>query len=305
RTKERFGGKMIIDILRGSKNAKILEMQFDKLATYNISQYSELRLRAIMDYLLENDYLLKTDEKFPVIKLGEKSKEVLFDKVSLTMQICSDDEIEAAPYQEKHSFGKAENILLSSLRELRLKLSAEQHVPAYVVFPDSTLIDMCMKMPTNPEAFLKVSGVGAVKLQKYGKLFMDVIESFADSKASENPQPREEGGEENPPKEEISLEAEISLEPISIKHIADKINCVRLQNSLPKITALKLNSLLLDLGYLEIRDTDYGRSFKAASEKGIAAGIKSENCIIRNSPCIVTYYNEAAQKMVIELAEKM
>ena len=65
--------------------------------------------------------------------------------------------------------------LLAELKALRNRLAAEAHVPAYVVFSDATLRDMCAKRPTTPEEFLEVSGVGEYKLRRYGKEFLRVL----------------------------------------------------------------------------------------------------------------------------------
>jgi ATP-dependent DNA helicase RecQ len=60
-------------------------------------------------------------------------------------------------------------------KALRYKLAGEKKVPAYIIFSDATLVDMCKKMPANEDEFLEVSGVGRVKLDAYGKLFLEVI----------------------------------------------------------------------------------------------------------------------------------
>jgi ATP-dependent DNA helicase RecQ len=65
--------------------------------------------------------------------------------------------------------------LLHELRQLRRKLAQEAGVPAYVVFSDATLLDMCRRKPHSAAEFLGVSGVGQVKLERYGKAFLDVL----------------------------------------------------------------------------------------------------------------------------------
>ena len=65
--------------------------------------------------------------------------------------------------------------LFSKLKELRFKLAAEKKVPAYIIFSDAALADMCSKMPSNDAEFLEVSGVGKVKLEAYGEKFLEVI----------------------------------------------------------------------------------------------------------------------------------
>jgi ATP-dependent DNA helicase RecQ len=71
--------------------------------------------------------------------------------------------------------------LFLKLKELRNRLAREIKVPAYIVFSDASLRDMCRKRPQSPEQFLNVTGVGAVKLEKYGAAFMAAIREFAGS----------------------------------------------------------------------------------------------------------------------------
>ncbi|MDR1099051.1 MAG: HRDC domain-containing protein, partial [Treponema sp.] len=68
--------------------------------------------------------------------------------------------------------------LFLKLKELRGRLSQEAGVPAYIVFSDASLRDMCRKRPQSPEQFLNVAGVGAVKLEKYGDAFLGIIRDF-------------------------------------------------------------------------------------------------------------------------------
>jgi ATP-dependent DNA helicase RecQ len=69
--------------------------------------------------------------------------------------------------------------LFAKLKSLRSKLASEAHVPAYIVFSDATLKDMCKKLPQTRDEFLAVSGVGAVKAKKYGELFTAAIKEYA------------------------------------------------------------------------------------------------------------------------------
>lgn len=188
RTKERFGAKMIIDILRGSKNSRIMQWGFDKLSTYNISGgLSEKRLRDIINHLVLNGFLCITDDEYPILKLGARANEVLRGNTTIEMKL--DKDIEKPEKAEKTTkTAKRENKplkarpvnkeLFDKLRALRLEIANEQNVPAFVIFTDSSLTDMCMKLPADKEEFLQVSGVGQVKLERYGGLFLKTISEF-------------------------------------------------------------------------------------------------------------------------------
>jgi len=180
RMKERFGVKVLIEVLKGSKSEKVLRLGFDKLSTYGISEKSERLLREIIDQLILSGYLLKTDDEYPVIKLGERASEILHNGGSVQMKLSKEKpKAEIAESKKQFSVKQIDNNLFNALRDLRITIAKEQSVPAFVIFADSTLIDMCLKMPATKEEFLNVSGVGQVKLERYGERFLEVIGEFS------------------------------------------------------------------------------------------------------------------------------
>ncbi|MCL2250118.1 MAG: DNA helicase RecQ [Oscillospiraceae bacterium] len=182
RMRERFGLNMVIDTLRGSKNEKILRLGLDKLSTYGISEKSTRQLRAIMQHLIVSDYLVKTDDEYPVIKLGSRANEILRNGNQISMKFSEDKE-KKAPKADKHATkSPIDNGLFTVLRDVRRVIADEQNMPAFVIFHDSTLTDMCEKSPTTIQEFLNVSGVGQVKAERYGKRFVDAILSYESSK---------------------------------------------------------------------------------------------------------------------------
>lgn len=173
RMNERYGIKMVIDTLRGSKAEKVLKFGLDKIKTYGImSEVPEKRVREMINYLVLNEYLVLTNSEFPVAKLTKKSDEVLFGTEKLMMKVVKEQMTEAKVSKHK---AVVNNELLKNLKELRLKIAQEKRVPAFVIFSDATLLDMCAKLPANEEDFLEVSGVGKVKLEAYGREFLEVI----------------------------------------------------------------------------------------------------------------------------------
>jgi len=180
RMNERYGLNMVIDVLRGSKGGKILRFGLDKLSTYGISEKSERQLRDIINQLILAGYLLKTDDEYPVIKLGEHANRVLRGGETVQMKLAKEKEVKESPKSTKKQtvMKPVSRELFAVLRELRLTIANEQGVPAFVIFPDSTLTDMCMKTPVTEEDFLNVSGVGIVKLERYGKRFLSAIAEF-------------------------------------------------------------------------------------------------------------------------------
>ena len=179
RTGDRFGATILVDTLRGSKSKRVQDLGFDRLSTYGImADTSVRRIRQIMNWLTNRGYIAQEDGPYPVLHLTAKSRQVLFDHESLTAELP----VERAPrpQHEKRTAkpkadGPYDEALYEVLRSLRADLAQKQQVPAYVVFSNAALVDMCRKKPTTPEAFLAVSGVGKAKLERYGDAFLSAI----------------------------------------------------------------------------------------------------------------------------------
>lgn len=211
RTGERYGVRMIIDVLRGSKNQKVQDHRLDQISTYGIMKGdSETKIREIINHLILGHYMESVGDQYPVVKLGIQSAKVLFEgqQISMKLQKQFEEEIiedyanEAETSREKTSKtstkavrgkktkskavrGKVQSHideqLFERLRQLRAKIASNQRVPAYIVFTDASLRDMCMKMPDSAASFLNVSGVGQAKLEKYGDDFLAEIEAYQSS----------------------------------------------------------------------------------------------------------------------------
>jgi len=179
RLNERFGVNAIIDTLRGSKNEKTLRQGLNKLSIYGISNKSTHYLRSIISHLILSNYLIKTDDEYPVIKLGARAREILRGESNISMKLPKEKE-KKPPKPEKNSYvdEPVDNTLFDILRDVRRTIAQEQNMPAFVIFHDSALADMCRKRPTKMEDFLEVSGVGKVKAEKYGKQFLDAIAGY-------------------------------------------------------------------------------------------------------------------------------
>jgi ATP-dependent DNA helicase RecQ len=192
RLKERgrsFGKIMIIDILRGSKNGKILNARLETLSTWGIMADCDAhRARTILDYLVEQDYLaLVIIGGFPVVEMGRRAMEFLRQKSPLLMMLPKEERQARPPAaevpggdgtnggEEPSTFDEG---LFERLKNLRRQLAAEAGVPAYIIFSDASLRDMCRKAPRTLEAFAKVAGVGEIKLQRYGRVFTEGIREY-------------------------------------------------------------------------------------------------------------------------------
>ena len=295
RVKERYGIKTIIDIIRGSKNEKIMRLGLHKLSTYNISRLSEKRLRDIINHLVLNEYLYITDDQYPVLKRGSKALELLQENTPIEMKLVREDHDEYISAKKPEAARPVNRALLDELKALRLEIANENKVPAYVIFSDSALTDMCMKLPANEEEFLNISGVGQVKLQRYGERFLKAISGFSKEDASvvEAVEEAEDLGQLDPGDIETSDEA------VTISVIADRINCLLLPRGIKKLTGAKINDWLTEEGYLKIITTEKGRNFKVPTERGEELGISAEKRNIRGEDCFINFFSNDAQVFVV------
>ncbi len=182
-----FGVTMLIDILLGKKTERIIKLGLDSISTFGIMPDIPVhKTRRILDYLIQNEYLTVTDDEYPVVRFTERSKEILYDKKKIEMkfprEVISDKQQKiSSPVSYDLDMG-----LFSLLRSLRSQYAADAHVPAYVIFTDAALRDMCKKLPLTRERFLEVSGVGNAKLERYGDEFIEVIKKYVQEQGTNN-----------------------------------------------------------------------------------------------------------------------
>lgn len=178
RAGERFGVKMIIDVLRGSENERLVWFGLNRLTTHGIlKEVKEPRLRDLIHALILQGYLRVTDDQYPVLKLTRKAGKVLFQGEPVQMKVV--ERQEKKPKKAKtQSAGVEHPALFERLKQLRHEIASAQNLPAYIVLTNAALTDMCKRLPTTPAEFLEVSGVGQVKLERYGEQFLNEIRSY-------------------------------------------------------------------------------------------------------------------------------
>ncbi|MCW6108906.1 DNA helicase RecQ [Clostridium sporogenes] len=217
RMKERFGVNMVADVLRGSKNKKLLSLDLDGLSTYGImEEFTQKDIVALMNKLIADDYMVTTDDKFPVVRLRPKSYDVLKGKETVAIKVSK---------IEKKV--KADNELLDRLKQLRKAISQEESVPPFMIFPDATLKELSEYMPTKEEDLLKIKGIGERKAEVYGERFIKAITEYMDEKGIDiNNMDSYEGTKSNKESKIKThvLSYNLYKEGKSIKEIADERN---------------------------------------------------------------------------------
>ncbi len=187
RCDQRFGMNHIIDVLRGSRKKRIVELNHDKLSTHNIgTEKSVDEWRMLCRALIHQGYLEETTDGYSVLKLNANSNKVLKKLVSIEIPVSSKIEKIDSPAASSKKAANAdlteeESLLMSQLKALRKQLADEQSVPPYIVFSDASLRQMPQNRPQNSEAFAKISGVGSRKLIQYAEPFTQTIRTFCQS----------------------------------------------------------------------------------------------------------------------------
>ncbi|OGQ96978.1 MAG: ATP-dependent DNA helicase RecQ [Deltaproteobacteria bacterium RIFOXYD12_FULL_57_12] len=180
RVGQRFGMGHVIDVLRGAKKERLLQLRHDRLSTYGIgSDKSQEYWGGLLRHLVYHGYLEQDVGNFSVLKLTDAARPLLRGEQQLTMAAPR-----VKPVAEK-KIGRRpagdldyDRTLFDALRALRKKKAEEAGVPPFVIFSDTSLAEMAAYLPADNEAFLRIHGVGLHKLERYGAEFMAEIRSF-------------------------------------------------------------------------------------------------------------------------------
>lgn len=215
-----FGAGVIAQILQGSNNEKIRQYDLQTLSTYGIMKdCTQIKIRQITSFLISKGYICEGEHM--TLTLSRKSAEVLMDKKYVCMILPKE--------QVRKPMGETVTLydtsLFDRLKKVRSKIASDASMPAYIIFTDSTLREMCIKLPKNTSQFLAISGVGKSKQEKYGRYFIDEIKKFL---------------EEDPDAEQrvkdISASAENKKDVFSyLKNNADKLESKDIEMTLNQV----------------------------------------------------------------------
>lgn len=179
KTGQVFGAGHIMDVLRKSKNAKIVERGHDKLSVYGIgADKSKNHWNVVLRQLLNMKYIAIKNWEYRSLCLTPKSGELLKGEASFMMRETKEVKIvqKRAAKSIDATHGRLD--LFEDLRIVRRDLAEEKSVPPYVIFGDKTLHDMCQLLPRNYSEFLMVNGVGQSKCDNYGDVFIKTINEY-------------------------------------------------------------------------------------------------------------------------------
>ena len=201
-TRGRYGLTIVLGTLMGAKRARLRELRTEQYKSYGaLSGHSEAELRTLISQMTEMGYLYQTQEKYSVLKLGNITP-LKDENIRVIMRTYEEKEPDKKKKIQKAVRKRSTDALTSAgydlfeiLRKLRLEIAKEESMPPYIIFSDKTLIDMCVKKPSDEEEMLNVSGVGANKLKKYGQRFLEEIQKFCTERPGVTLSMTEEGEE--------------------------------------------------------------------------------------------------------------
>lgn len=179
KTRQRYGASTIIDVLAGSQKESIINAGLDDQSTYGImSKTKKAAISELITKLIDEEYIHQTEGKYPILEVTQKSYPILKGQKSLTMRLAVKEDLHREIQQ-----AEIDRSLFDKLKERRKYLADKASVPPYVIFSDASLRDMCAKLPTNENDFLRISGVGIKKQAKYAKEFIPIIKEYKNSKS--------------------------------------------------------------------------------------------------------------------------
>jgi ATP-dependent DNA helicase RecQ len=179
RTGESFGAGHLIDILTGNATDKVRQRGHDSLPTFGVGkEFSQRDWQAIFRQMMGHDLLRPDPERHGGLRVTDRARPVLKGEETVTLRRDTLKPAKAGP-RVKALVSDEDAPLLSALKAKRRALAEAAQVPAYIIFTDRTLVEMTETRPATLDAMARINGVGAKKLDSYGRAFLDVINGAA------------------------------------------------------------------------------------------------------------------------------
>ncbi len=180
RTGEWFGAGHLIDILTGTATAKVKERGHDSLPTFAVGrELSKPAWGAVLRQMMGRDLVRPDPDRHGALRMTDAARPILRGEASITLRR---DTVTSAVERVavRGQVADEDAALLSHLKAKRRALAEAANVPAYVVFPDKTLIEMAERKPATLDQMAGITGVGAKKLESYGAAFLAAINGAAE-----------------------------------------------------------------------------------------------------------------------------
>jgi ATP-dependent DNA helicase RecQ len=185
RTNERFGIGHILDVITGAGTKRIRELGHDGIKTYGAGKHKDKsHWRFIIDELLAQELIRHDGGRYPVLKFTTKGAAVLKGAEQI-FGLKREDRKDPKRKKLAES-GNFDIALFDRLRTVRRKIAEAHGVPPYIIFSDKTLHEMSRQFPASPSEMRRISGVGDIKLERYGEEFIDEIRAYRNGASPEN-----------------------------------------------------------------------------------------------------------------------
>ena len=179
RVGQRFGAGHVIEVLRGARTQRLLDLGHDRLSTYGIGKEMGAEAwGALIRQLVHRGYLEQDVARFSVLRLTAQARPLLRGEESLELFRPRVRTVKKGRSPAPRGAIVRNEELFERLRALRRRIAEREGVPPFVVFGDATLAEMASVLPRDDEALLAVTGVGRHKLARYGGEFLGEIRSF-------------------------------------------------------------------------------------------------------------------------------
>lgn len=191
---QHYGMGKVVQVLRGSKAQDLANRGLDAVPTYGrLSEVNEAKIRDVLNQMVADGFLVVSEGRLPLVQFGPRAAETVAptfryeikksERKSKSRSSGGDAKSTKLSAGERAAAGLGANTgvdaeLFEHLRALRMQIAREIGKPPYIVFSDRALRDMAERHPHTSKEFLEVNGVGANKLERYGKRFMEVIRIF-------------------------------------------------------------------------------------------------------------------------------
>jgi len=179
RVGQTFGVGHVVDVLRGAENQRMKKLQHDRLSTYGIGRdVSRDHWNYLLRQLIQLGYLEQDIARYSILKLTEQARPLLRGEEILELSKPRTRVQRSRKKDHQIKGQEYDQALFEELRKVRKQIADRDGVPPYVVFGDASLAEMAALLPTNDSELMAVSGVGQVKLQRYGQAFIQAINGF-------------------------------------------------------------------------------------------------------------------------------
>lgn len=331
--RQRYGANVVAGTLAGEDTAKLREYGVSGYRSYGrLKGWSPAGVRELIAQMLTEGFLAQTQDRYALLKATPKTRELAEGKGSVILKKPKRDETGGGQESGSSDAGRRRRsdilnsrglALFGRLRELRTEIARQEGVPPYLIFSDSTLVNMCVRLPFDRGEMLEVSGVGENKYARYGERFLERIKEltggtrektyfgeFEDAAAGRGSMGAEGafGGAKrrsgSGPKAEFSLTEEQARgfryrESCLLTELAVAMSELRDPDRMKKVTGADIFRYLTAEGYVaEIHEDGTWR--KVISEKGAQAGLYlGPRISAKGTEYEDVYYAEKAQRMIV------